>query len=485
MSPTSQFLNQASQFLNQASGFLKQAADWIWGPWMLILLFGTHLFLTFRLRFIQRYIGKAIRLSFERHAEGKGDISHFGALMTALAATIGTGNIVGVATAVSLGGPGAVFWMWLTGVFGIATKYSEALLAVRYRVFSADGLAAGGPMYVLDRGLKMRPLAVLFAVFTAIAAFGIGNMVQANSISTMLAEPMRVPAALANLGVRAETVSVPTWVTAIVMTGLTAAVILGGIRSIARVCGYLVPFMAVCYVLGCLTLLAMKASTLPETVCLICKSAFSGHAALGGFLGAGIRETLRYGVARGLFSNESGLGSAPIVAAAAQTKNPVRQALVSSTGTFWDTVVVCLLTGLVLVNSGAWHHGSTGAPLTAAAFSELPVVGPAVLTIGLLTFVFSTILGWSYYGEKACEYLFGARSVLPYRALWVIAVAVGSVSTLQSVWNFADIANGLMAIPNLIALLLLSGVVVSQTRQYLWEGSLDHPESLSPPTGDP
>jgi AGCS family alanine or glycine:cation symporter len=463
------------------AGFLHEAVNWVWGPWMLVLLFGTHVFLTFRLRFIQRYIGKAIRLSFERHAEGKGDISHFGALMTALAATIGTGNIVGVATAVSLGGPGAVLWMWLTGVFGIATKYSEALLAVKYRVFSPDGRAAGGPMYVLDRGLGMRPLAILFAIFTAIAAFGIGNMVQANSISTMLAAPMQVPGWLTDLGVRAQTVSVPTWATATVMTALTAVVILGGIRSIARVCEVLVPFMAVCYVLGCLTLLAMRASTLPETVILILKSAFTGHAAVGGFLGAGIQQAMRYGIARGLFSNESGLGSAPIVAAAAQTKNPVRQALVSSTGTFWDTVVVCLLTGLVLVNSGAWHHGITGAPLTASAFSELPVVGSAVLTVGLLTFVFSTILGWSYYGEKACEYLFGARSILPYRILWVIAVAVGSVSTLQAVWDFADIANALMAIPNLIALLLLSHVVVSQTREHLWTGGLDNPESPSEP----
>jgi len=345
--------------------------------------------------------------------------------MTALAATIGTGNIVGVATAVSLGGPGAVLWMWLTGVFGIATKYSEALLAVHYRVFTPDGRAAGGPMYVLDRGLGMRPLALLFALFTAIAAFGIGNMVQANSISAMLAEPMTVPAWLTDLGMTAKSVHVPTWVSGTVMTVFTAIVILGGIRSIARVCEYLVPFMAIFYVLGCLVLLGMGAATLPDTVVLILKSAFTGQAAVGGFLGAGIREAMRYGVARGLFSNESGLGSAPIVAAAAQTKNPVRQALVSSTGTFWDTVVVCLMTGLVVVNSGAWQEGLQGAALTRAAFSELPFIGPAILAVGLLTFVFSTILGWSYYGEKACEYLFGSRSILPYRVLWVIAVMVG------------------------------------------------------------
>ncbi len=466
-------MSSLSGSFQHVSTFLQHASDWVWGPWMLVLLFGTHVFLTIRLRFIQRCIGKAIRLSLERRAEGEGDISHFGALMTALAATIGTGNIVGVSTAVSLGGPGAILWMWLTGVFGIATKYSEALLSVHYRVFTPDGRAAGGPMYVLDRGLGMRRLALLFAIFTAVAAFGIGNMVQANSISAMLAEPMNVPAWMSRLGVTASTIHVPTWMTGTVMTILTAIVILGGIKSIARVCGYLVPFMAIFYVLGCLALLTMEAGTLPETVLLILKSAFSGHAAVGGFVGAGLREAMRYGVARGLFSNESGLGSAPIVAAAAQTKNPVRQALVSSTGTFWDTVVVCLLTGLVVVNSRAWHHGLTGAALTRAAFAELPFIGPAILAVGLLTFVFSTILGWSYYGEKACEYLLGSRAILPYRVLWVVAVMVGSVSTLKSVWNFADVANGLMAIPNLISLVLLSGVIVNQTREYLWKGGLD------------
>ncbi len=378
-----------------------------------------------------------------------------------------------MATAVSLGGPGAVLWMWLTGVFGISTKYSEALLAVRYRVFNAEGRAAGGPMYVLDRGLGMRRLALLFAIFTAIAAFGIGNMVQANSISTMLAEPMKVPAWLGSLGVTGETMHVPTWASGVVMTLLTAIVILGGIKSIARVCEYLVPFMAVFYVFGCLVLLGMKAETLPATVALIVKSAFTGHAAVGGFVGAGILQAMRFGVARGLFSNESGLGSAPIVAAAAQTKNPVRQALVSSTGTFWDTVVVCLMTGLVVVNSGEWQNGLKDAALTRAAVSDLGFIGPVLLAIGLLTFVFSTILGWSYYGEKACEYLFGTRSILPYRMLWVAAVMVGSVSTLKAVWDFADVANGLMAVPNLISLLLLSHVVVGQTREYLWNGGLD------------
>ncbi|MBP1657829.1 MAG: amino acid carrier protein [Bacteroidetes bacterium] len=327
---------------------LQSISDLIWGYPLLILLFGTHLFLTFRLRFIQRYIGKAIRISLQRSPEGTGDVSQFGALTTALAATIGTGNIVGVATAVAAGGPGAVLWMWLTGVFGIATKYSEALLSVKYRITMPSGMMAGGPMYVLERGMKQKWLGVLFALLTAIAAFGIGNMVQANSISSMVE----------------HTFSVSPWITGTVMTVLTAVVIIGGIKSIARVCEALVPFMAIFYVAGCLILLGMHIQTVPDTIMLILQSAFSGQAALGGFLGAGMKEAMRYGIARGLFSNESGLGSAPIVAAAAQTRNPVRQALVSSTGTFWDTVVVCAMTGIVVVNSGEWINGLKGAELT-------------------------------------------------------------------------------------------------------------------------
>jgi len=436
---------------------LGRVSDFVWGPPLLILLFGTHLFLTFRLRFIQRYLLTAIRISFRREREGPGDISQFGALMTALAATIGTGNIVGVSTAVAAGGPGAVLWMWLTGVFGIATKYAEAVLAVKYRVRTPSGDMGGGPMYVLERGLKARWLGVLFAIFTAVAAFGIGCMVQANSISSLLHESYRVP----------------TWASGLVMTVLTAVVILGGIKSIATVCEKLVPFMAIFYVLGCLVLLVMHAERIPETLRLIVTTAFTGQAAMGGFLGAGVREAIRYGIARGLFSNESGLGSAPIVAAAAQTKNPVRQALVSSTGTFWDTVVVCAMTGLVVVNSLRWTEGLKGAALTNAAFQDLGLIGPVILSIGLLTFVFSTILGWSYYGEKAAEYLIGERAVLPYRVLWATAVMVGSVATLPAVWAFADIANGLMAVPNLVSLIALSGVAVAETRQYLWEGDIN------------
>jgi AGCS family alanine or glycine:cation symporter len=436
---------------------LGRISDLVWGPPLLLLLFGTHLYLTLRLRFIQGHLPLAIRLSFRREAEGEGDVSHFGALTTALAATIGTGNIVGVATAVAAGGPGAVLWMWLTGVFGIATKYAEAVLSVKYRVKGADGRMAGGPMYALERGMGARWLGLVFAALTAVAAFGIGCMVQANSIAGMVRETLGVAGA---------------W-TGLVLAALTAFVILGGIRSIARVCEALVPFMALVYVAGCLWVLLANLGALPETLLTILRGAWSGQAATGGFLGAGVREAMRYGIARGLFSNESGLGSAPIVAAAARTRNPVRQALVSATGTFWDTVVVCAMTGLVVVQSGHWADGLKGAALTKAAFDDLPLIGPAVLTLGLLTFVFSTILGWSYYGEKAAEYLFGPRVVVPYRWLWVLAVLVGSSVSLQAVWTFADIANGLMAVPNLVSLLGLSGVIVAETRRYLWENRLD------------
>ncbi|MBA4251432.1 MAG: sodium:alanine symporter family protein [Chlorobiaceae bacterium] len=436
---------------------LAAISNFIWGYPLIILLFGTHIFLTFRLKFIQKYIWQAIKISVSKKKEGTGDVSQFGALTTALAATIGTGNIVGVATAIAAGGPGAVFWMWLTGVFGIATKYSEALLSVKYRVQNPDGSISGGPMYVLERGMKSKWLAITFAALTAVSAFGIGNMVQANSISHMLN----------------EATGISYWITGIIMASLTAVVILGGIKSIAYVCEKLVPFMAIFYIFGCLILMAMQPETLINTVNLIFSSAFTGQAAIGGFLGAGMKEALRFGVARGLFSNESGLGSAPIVAAAAQTKNPVRQALVSSTGTFWDTVIVCAITGIVIVNSDQWMKGLNGAALTKAAFSELQVIGPIILTVGLLTFVFSTILGWSYYGEKAAEYIFGKKSITPYRILWVIAVMIGSVLSIKTVWNLADITNGLMAIPNLISLLVLNKIIVSETKKYLWDGNLE------------
>jgi AGCS family alanine or glycine:cation symporter len=431
---------------------LDAISSLVWGPPMLLLLVGTHVFLTFKLRGIQRHIGKAIRISVERDPDGRGDVSQFGALTTALAATIGTGNIVGVATAIAAGGPGAVLWMWLTGVFGIATKYAESLLSVRYRITTETGAMAGGPMYVLEHGMHNKPLAIVFAALTAISAFGIGNTVQANSIAVLVH----------------DTFDVAPWITGAVMAALTAIVLIGGIRWIAAVCEWLVPFMAITYVGGCAVILAFGASTIPDTVRLSVTSAFSGQAAVGGFLGAGMREAMRYGIARGLFSNESGLGSAPIVAAAAKTANPVRQALVASTATFWDTVVVCAMTGLVIVNSGVWSQGLTGAKLTAAAFDALPGIGPIALTVGLLTFVFSTLLGWSYYGEKACEYLFGARAIAPYRWLWVAAVMVGAVLPLPVVWSAADITNALMAIPNLITLIVLRGVIVEETRAHLW-----------------
>ncbi|MFM7737145.1 MAG: alanine/glycine:cation symporter family protein [Alphaproteobacteria bacterium] len=432
---------------------LSTVADFVWGWPLILLLFGTHLFLTVRLGFMQRYMGRAIRISLSREAEGEGDISQFGALTTALAATIGTGNIYGVSGAVLLGGPGAVLWMWLTGVFGIATKYAEAVLAVKYRVVNEEGQMAGGPMYTLDRGLGLPWLGVLFALFTALAAFGIGNMAQANAITEMVVT--RFPA-------------VPKLAIALALTAGTAAVILGGIKSIADVCEKLVPFMGIFYVLGCLVILATEYDKILPALRLIVSSAFTGQAALGGFVGAGLRESMRYGIARGLFSNESGLGSAPIVAAAAQTRDPVRQALVSSTGTFWDTVVICALTGLVVVTSGAWTgEGMTKATLCSAAFSRLPYVGAFVLTVGLLTFVFSTILGWAYYGEKAVEYLVGTKWVHAYRIAWVIAVFVGSMAHIDTVWTFSDIMNGLMAVPNLVSLIALSGVVAAETKKHI------------------
>lgn len=441
--------------------FIIWLNGYLWGPPILILLFGTHLFLTFRLRFIQRYIGLGIKLSFKKDRTGEGDISQFGALTTALAATIGTGNIVGVATAITLGGPGAVLWMWLTGVFGIATKYSEALLAVKYRVKTSDGTMLGGPMYALEKGLNMKWLGILFGIFTAIASFGIGNMTQANSISSLAS----------------RTLSLSPYITGVIMMILVGIVIIGGIKSIARVTELLVPFMAIFYVIGCLIILAMNIEFIWPSIVLIVKSAFTPHAAGGGFVGATVMAASRYGIARGLFSNESGLGSAPIAAAAAQTKNPVRQALVSSTGTFWDTVVVCLMTGLVLVTTIMRYpdisEGLNGAEVTNAAFSMIPVIGPIVLTVGLFTFVYSTILGWSYYGEKGVEYLFGKKGIMPYRILFTLVVFVGATASLPMVWDFSDAANALMAIPNLVALLALSGIIVKDTKEFLWQGNLD------------
>lgn len=448
--------------LSAIEAFLDAASGLAWGPPLLILLCGTHLYLTFRLGFVQRLLFRGIRLSLKAEQVGEGDVSHYGALSTALAATVGTGNIIGVATAVTLGGPGAVFWIWFTGVFGIATKYAEALLSVKYRIVKPDGSMAGGPMYVLERAMNAKWLAVLFAAFTAIAAFGIGNMVQANSIALNVGQLLEAYA-----GAGTDAVRLSHYISGGLMTLLTALVILGGIRKIARVCEWLVPFMAVAYILGCLIVLGHNLDQIVPAIRTILESAFSGHAAVGAFAGVSVREAIRFGVARGLFSNESGLGSAPIVAAAARTTHPARQALIASTATFWDTVVICALTGITLVASNHWQEGVPAAKLAQAAFADVPVVGPILLTIGLWTFIFSTILGWSYYGEKAAEYLFGSGVIRYYRWLWVAAVFVGSVWTLDAVWDFADVANALMAVPNLISLIALSGVVAAETRDYL------------------
>ncbi len=441
--------------------FFETLSGYLWGWPMIILLLGTHVYLTFRLGVPQRKLLTAIKLSVSKDKGSTGDVSQFGALATALAATIGTGNIVGVATAVALGGPGAVLWCWLSGVFGMATKYSEGLLAIKYRVKADDGRMLGGPMYALERGLGWKWLAVLFALFTAMASFGIGNTVQANAIST-IAE---------------NSYGIPTWASGAAICVLAGLVLLGGIKSIARVCGALVPFMAFFYVLGCIYILIVNGQYVWPAIKLICESAFTPQAAGGGFVGTTVILAARMGIARGLFSNESGLGSAPIVAAAAQTRNPVRQALVSSTGTFWDTVVICAFTGVVIVSSIIAYpdiSSTDGAALTKAAFSKIPVVGTPLLTFGLLTFAFTTILGWCYYGERAVEYLKGKRWMLAYRIVFVLMIFVGSIVSLDVVWNAADCMNALMAIPNLVALLLLSGVIARETKHYLYENRLDH-----------
>ena len=440
--------------------FFSLFSSYLWGWPMIILLLGTHVFLTLRLKIPQRKIFTGIRLSIKKDHGATGDVSQFGALATALAATIGTGNIVGVATAVALGGPGAVLWCWLTGIFGMATKYAEGLLAVKYRVKAPDGHYYGGPMYALERGLGMKWMALLFAVFTALASFGIGCTVQANSIALLAS----------------ETFGIPTWVVGVLVCILVAAVILGGVKSISNVCTFLVPFMAVLYILGCIIILCMNASYVWPAIELIVKSAFNPSAAGGGFVGATVTMAARYGIARGLFSNESGMGSAPIVAAAAQTRNPVRQALVSSTGTFWDTVVICAMTGIVLVSSILIHPDITyedGAALTKVAFSKIPYVGAPLLTFGIVTFAFSTILGWSYYGESAVNYIERRKSNRFYRIIFIVLLFFGCIIDLDIVWNIADCMNALMAIPNLVALLLLSGVAAKETQHYLWSDRLD------------
>lgn len=438
----------------------------VWGWPMIILLFGTHLFLTFRLGFIQiKTVTKGIKLSVTPDPDAEGEVSQFGALTTALAATIGTGNIVGVGTAIFIGGPGAVLWCWLTGVFGIATKYAESLIAVKYRVKTKDGRMQGGAMYALERGLNMKWLGVLFAVFGGFASFGIGCATQVNAIAEVVYANVGTKVGLSNTVISA--------IVGILVAVLTAIVIFGGIKSIAKVCEKLVPFMAAFYVLGCLIILVINYDFILPAIKEICVLAFKPGAALGGLVGSGILMAMRYGIARGLFSNESGLGSAPIAAAAAQTRNPVRQALVSSTGTFWDTVVVCLMTGLVLVTTIMKNPNinmdniENGGQMTSAAFSQIPYLGPIILTLGIIAFAYSTVLGWAYYGERCVEYFAGRKVLFGYKVLYIIVAAIAPLVALDIVWLIADTLNALMAIPNLIAVLLLSNVIAKETKKWL------------------
>jgi AGCS family alanine or glycine:cation symporter len=436
--------------------------SFLWGWPLIILLFGTHLFMTFKTGFIQKDIFKAIKLSVTKDPDVEGDVSQFGALTTALSSTIGTGNIIGVGTAIALGGPGAVLWMWLTGIFGIATKYAETLIAVKYRVKSEDGSMLGGAMYALDRGLGKKWLGIVFALLASVCAFGIGCSVQANAVVANIRQ---------NLAKDETSGRLITYIVAVVLCIVVGLVIIGGIKSITKVSEKLVPFMAAFYVLGCLVILIMNADVLGETIVMIITAAFTSRAAGGGFVGSTIAAACRYGFARGLFSNESGMGSAPLVASAAQTRNPKRQALVSMTGTFWDTVVVCLMTGLVLVSSIIKHPtidslSGNGAELTTLAFSMIPVIGVPILVIGLITFAFSTILGWYYYGERCAVYLFGEKVIIIYKILWILGILLGSLAELNLIWNIADLLNGLMAIPNIIAVLLLTRVIVEETQKY-------------------
>lgn len=445
--------------MDNIATLISDLSSFLWNGPMIICLLFTHIFLTIRLKFPQRHIFKAIKLSLQKEEGSHGDVSAFGALATSLAATIGTGNIVGVGTAVALGGPGAVFWCWLTGVLGIATKYAEGMVAVKYRVKTSKQKMLGGPMFALSRGLGMKKLAILFCIFTALAAFGIGNTVQANAISTLLFENYQVE----------------TWLSGLILATLVAAVLIFGVKGISNVCSFLVPIMALLYVCGCIYILCCNHEYLGATLSLILSSAFDGKAAMGGAAGSGIMIAARYGIARGLFSNESGMGSAPIVAAAAKSNSPVKQGLISSSGTFWDTVVICAMTGLVLVSTQIVNpaiSAEQGAILTKRAFECIPVAGPLILSFGLVTFTFSTILGWSYYAERAIEYLFSGKwqkrsrlkyFISAYRIIWVIAIFIGSVVSLQVVWDFADCMNALMALPNLVSLIMLSKIIAKES----------------------
>lgn len=426
----------------------------LWGWPLIIALLGTHIFMTVRTGFVQKELFRAIRLSVTKEEGADGDVSQFGALTAALSSTIGTGNIIGVGTAITMGGPGAVFWMWITGLLGMATKYAETLIACRYRVRSEDGSMIGGAMYALERGLHMKWLGIVFALLALVCAFGIGNMVQANAVSVNIQENF----------------CISPWIIAAVLAVMTGIVIFGGIQSIARLTETLVPFMAGLYILGCLVILCMNHDTVLQALTVIFKGAFQPQSIAGGTGGYLLSVTLRYGFARGLFSNESGMGSAPLVASAAKTKNPKRQALVSMTGTFWDTVVICLLTGTVLVScmlkGAGGMNSANGAALSSSAFGMIPVIGKPVLIFGLITFAFSTILGWYYYGERCAVYLFGERVIPLYKGLWITAVGIGAMVQIDVVWNLADLLNGLMAIPNMVAVILLSREIAELTERY-------------------
>jgi len=448
--------------IDAIDSMLESASSFLWGYILLFGLLGVHLYLTIILRFPQRRLFTAMRYYFAKGNRQEGHISHFSALMVSLAANVGTGNIVGVAVALATGGPGAIFWCTATGFLGMSTRYAESLLAIRYRVQDEKGNLVGGPMYALERGLKCKWLAVLFAIFTAIAAFGIGNITQANAVSQVLAE---------------SALGIPPWATGAILVILVASVLLFGLKGISRVCTACVPTMAVIYMASCAILLIANSEHILPAIRLICSSAFSEQAATGGFIGSTLMLAMQNGVRRGLFSNEAGMGSSPIVSAPVRTPNPVQQALVSSTGPFWDTVVICTMTGVALTTTILAHPETadrSGDVLTYHAFATLGALGSTLLTISLATFVISTLLGWSYFGERALEYLGGTRLITPYRVLWVIAVFIGCIIPKSSiVWNFADLANGLMAIPNLICMIGLSGVLISQTRYYLWQNRLD------------
>ncbi|MGD9007165.1 MAG: sodium:alanine symporter family protein [Desulfobacteraceae bacterium] len=439
---------------SQIEALVGRIGAFAWGPPMLIFLVGTGFYLTIALKGVQfRKLGYSLWLALVKRKEETdepGDITHFQALMTALSATVGTGNIAGVATAIAAGGPGALFWMWITGLVGMATKYGEAVLAVKYRTTDEAGTMSGGPMYYIANGLGWKWLGFVFAVFASIAAFGIGNMVQSNSVADAVN----------------ATFHVPMYVTGIVLMILTALVILGGIKSIGKVTGTVVPVMIIFYMAGALLVLVLNIGAIPKAIALVFQEAFTPTAASGGFAGASVMLAIRMGVARGIFSNESGLGSAPIAAAAAQTKHPVSQALVSMTQTFIDTIIVCTMTGLVLILTGAWDSGKTGAELTTFAFQSGFAGGKYIVTIGLMLFAYSTILGWCYYGEKSIEYIFGDKAVKPYRYAFILFVGVGAVAKLDFVWSLSDTFNGLMAIPNLIGLVALSPVIVKETKAY-------------------